>query len=129
MAREAKAAAPSALRMPKTGIADPLADYRRIEALGFRARDPHLRLAERWVIRRLSPEARKIEMAEIAGVADRHALLAAMGRELANTHRGRAGTAARIARALAKLPENWLHRAAAATAERVIEDFDSFRGS
>src|SRR5262249_6196132 len=31
VAREAKAAAPSAVRMPKTGIANPLADYRRIE--------------------------------------------------------------------------------------------------
>jgi len=47
VAREAKAAAPSAVRMPKTGIANPLADYRRIEALGFRARDPHLRLVDR----------------------------------------------------------------------------------
>lgn len=129
VAREAKAATPSALCMPKTGIANPLADYRRIEALGFRARDPHLRLADGWVVRRLSPEARKIEIAEIEQVTDRHALLEAMGRELANMHRGTAGTAAELRKALAKLPKNWLHRAAAAAAERIIEDYEAFRGS
>ncbi len=123
VAREAKAAAPSAVCMPKTGIANPLADYRRIEALGFRARDPHLRLADGWVVRRLSPEVRKIEIDKIKQVTDRQALLEAMGHELANMHRGTAGTAAQLAKALAKLPKNWLHRAAAAAAERVREDF------
>lgn len=129
VAREAKAAAPSALCMPRTGIANPLVEYRRIEALGFRARDPHLRLSDRWVVRRLSPEARKIEIAEIEDVTDQQDLLGAMGRELANIHRGTAGTAAQLARSLAKLPKNWLHRAAAAAAERVIEDYEAFRGS
>ena len=129
VAREAKAAAPSALRMPKTGITDPLADYRRIEALGFRARDPQLRLADRWGVRRLSPEARKIEIAEIEAVTDRQALLEAMGRELANMHRGTAGRAAQLRKALAGLPKNWLHRAAAAVVDRVREDYDAFRGS
>ena len=129
VAREAKAAAPSAVRMPKTGIADPLADYRRIEALGFRARDPQLRLADRWIVRRLSPEARKIEIDEIEDVTHRHVLLEAMGRELANMHRGAAGRAAQLRKSLAKLPKNWLHRAAVAAAERVIEDYEAFRGS
>lgn len=129
VAREAKAAAPSALRMPRTTIANPLADYRRIEALGFRARDPHLRLVDDWVIRRLSPEARKIEIAEIETVADQRALLTAMGRELANIHRGTAGSAAQLRRFLAKLPKTWLHRAAAATAERIAEDYDAVYGS
>jgi hypothetical protein len=116
VAREAKAAAPSAIRMPKTNIAKPLADYRRIEALGFRARDPHLRLVDGWVIRRLSPEARKIEIAEIEDVADQHALLQAMGRELANIHRGTAGSAAQLRKFLGKLrrPGCTAPRAAAA---------------
>jgi hypothetical protein len=123
VAREAKEAAPSAVRMPKSGIANPLADYRRIEALGFRARDPHLHLADGWVVRRLSPESGKIELDKIKDVSNRHALLEAMGQELANTHRGTAGTQTQLAKALARLPKNWLHRAAAAAAERVREDF------
>jgi hypothetical protein len=129
VAREAKAAVPSALCMPKKRIADPLADYRRIEALGFRARDPHLHLAGHWVVRRLSPEARKIEIGEIKHVARRHDLLEAMGRELANMHRGTARTAAQLENSLAKLPKNWLHRAATAAAARIIEDYKAFCGS
>lgn len=129
VAREAKAAAPSAICMPKTGIANPLGDYRRIEALGFRARDPHLRLADRWVVRRLSPEARKIEIDKIEDMADQQSLLKAMGRELANIHRGTAGSAAQLKRALSKLPKDWLHRAAAAAAARVHEDFEAVYGS
>jgi hypothetical protein len=129
VAREAKAAVPSAAAMPKTGIANPLADYRRIEALGYRARDPHLRLADRWIIRRLSPEARKIEIAEIEDVTDQHALLEAMGRELANIHRGTAGSAAQLRAFLGRLPKTWLQRAAAATAEQVSEEFEAFRGA
>ena len=129
VAREAKAAAPSAVRMPKTGIANPLADYRRIEALGFRARDPHLHLADRWIVRRLSPEARKIEIDKIEDVANRQVLLQAMGEELANMHRGTAGSAAPLRKALARLPNNWLQRAAAAAAERVSEDYAAFGGS
>jgi hypothetical protein len=129
VAREAKAAAPSAVCMPQTGIANPLADYRRIEALGFRARDPQLRLVDGWVIRRLSPEARKIEIAEIENVADQQALLQAMGRELANIHRGSAGSPAQLRKFLGTLPKNWLHRAAAATAKAVSEDFEAVYGS
>ena len=113
--------------MPKTGIANPLADYRRIEALGSRARDPHLRLADRWIVRRLSPEARKIEIDKIADVTNRQVLLEAMGEELANMHQGMAGRATQLRRSLARLPKNWLHRAAAAAAERVSEDYDAFR--
>jgi hypothetical protein len=30
---------------------------------------------------------------------------------------------------LAKLPKNWLHRAAVAAAEQVIEDYEAFGGS
>jgi uncharacterized protein DUF2252 len=129
VAREAKAAAPSAVRMPKTGIANPLADYRRIEALGFRARDPHLRLADRWIVRRLSPEARKIEIAEIEDVTDQRDLLGAMGRELANIHRGTAGSATQLRRFLGRLPKTWLHRAAAAAAERISEEYEAVYGS
>src|SRR5262245_9225634 len=125
VAREAKAAAPSAMCMPRPRIANRLADYRRIEALGFRARDPHLHLADTWVVRRLSPESGKIEIDKIKHVTDRQTLLEAMGQELANIHRGTAGRAAQLTNALARLPKNWLHRAAEAAAERLREDFDA----
>jgi uncharacterized protein (DUF2252 family) len=126
VAREAKAAAPSAICMPQRKIASPLAEYRRIVALGFRARDPHLRLADEWVVRRLSPESRKIEIAEIEKLGKQKELLEAMGRELANIHRGTAGRAAHLQKFLATLPESWLQRAANAAAKRVQRDFKAF---
>jgi hypothetical protein len=127
-AREAKAAAPSAIRMPRTNISNPLHDYRRIEALSIRARDPQLRLVDGWIVRRLSPETRRIEIDTIEDVSDPEALLQAMGRELANVHRGTAGSARPLLEFLDSLPENWLHRAAAKVAELITKEFYAVYG-
>jgi len=62
-------------------------------------------------------------------VTDQRALAEAMGRELANIHRGTAGSATQLRRFLGGLPRNWLQRAAAATAERISADYEAVYGS
>jgi hypothetical protein len=94
VAREIKAAAPSSAHLGVADIEDATADYRQIEAHAIRVRDPHLRLEARWVLRRLSPESRKIEIKALCTVANWRDLLGAMGAELANVHIGTALTTA-----------------------------------
>jgi hypothetical protein len=89
VAREIKAGAPSSATLD-LDVADPTADYRALEASAIRVRDPFLQIEPRWIVRRLSPESRKIEMKELDDVNDWSSLLEAMGCELANVHLGSA---------------------------------------
>ncbi|WP_298959508.1 DUF2252 family protein [uncultured Methylobacterium sp.] len=126
-AREVKAAVPSALHMHEDGRRDPTAEGRRLAAAACRAPDPALVLRGDWVLRRLSPEARKVEIEEIEHAPDQRHLLHAMGRELANVHLGSAGGAGPLRSFLDTLPDHWLRHAAALAAERVREDYDALR--
>lgn len=128
IAREAKAAAPSAIWMGGGRMAEPLRDYRRIEALGYRARDPFLHLADAWVIRRLSPESRKIEIGDVEEAPDQAYLLRCMGKELANIHLGTAGQPDRLSRFLDTLDNDWLQDAARITAAAVEADYEELCG-
>ena len=97
VAREAKAAAPSAVHMREAEGRDQVMDHRRIRALAFQPRDPAFRLTREWILRRLSPESDKIELDRIAKLFKdepeqaselRVLLLTAMGHAIANVHLG-----------------------------------------
>jgi uncharacterized protein (DUF2252 family) len=130
VAREAKAAIPSAVHAAVSEIADPTGPSRRVVEQACRAPDPVLHIGERWVVRRLSPEARKVEIDEVEHAPDQKHFLHAMGRELANVHLGSAGGAALIRSCLERLPDDWLRTASCLAAARVQEDYETFlRGS
>ncbi len=126
VAREAKATAPSAWLMPARP-ASRVTDHRRLAAEARRAPDPAFLISERWVVRRLSPEARKIELGDMAGGPGQRALLRAMGAEVANLHAGTARDPGAILEWLDGRREGWLAEAAAAARERLEKDFDAFR--
>jgi hypothetical protein len=137
LAREAKATAPSAALMPAVP-ASRIAGIRRLAAEARRATDPGFGLTERWVVRRLSPEARKIEMKDVlprpgegaVPAGSPEALLRAMGGEIANLHAGTARDLAAVqahAKALAAADPHWLHHAAEAAAGQVAADHATFR--
>ncbi|HTG83950.1 MAG TPA: DUF2252 family protein, partial [Gemmatimonadales bacterium] len=65
VAREAKAAIPSAVHVAVSEVDDPTGPSRRAMEQACRAADPALHIGERWVVRRLSPEARKVEIDEV----------------------------------------------------------------
>jgi hypothetical protein len=79
-----------------------------------------------WVIRRLSPEAQKLELASFHNTGDQTALMEAMGAELANVHAGTSGRPAALAAALEALPEGCFHavsKQACDWTERDQQDF------
>ncbi len=126
VAREAKAALPSAVHVGSSRIADLTGPYRKVVEVACRAPDPALYLGESWVVRRLSPEARKVEIDEVEHAPDQKHLLHAMGRELANVHIGSSGGARPIRSYLERLPDDWLRRASALAVERVRENYEAF---
>ncbi len=91
----------------------------------FRSPDPHLRCEQNFILRRIAPDSRKIEVAdgEVLDLTDD--LIAAMARDLASVHMASAqGT--RIAQALASRPRRWLRDAAEAARRATEEDFASY---
>jgi len=124
IAREAKAAAPSAA----TPTADPGAAATRLLASAIRAPDPLFSIRDGWVVRRLGPDVRKIEVKDIEAASDQRRLLRAMGRELANLHLGTPGAAALLRSGLAALGRNsaWLHEAASTACRAVAADRHAF---
>jgi hypothetical protein len=127
--REAKAAVPSAwARVPGRGVARIAVS--EITRGRYRAPDPWYRLtSESVIIRRLSPNARKIELKKEgdAKLLLQKNMLQAMGHELANVHLGVVNRSAEIERYLRKREDDWLTRAAERAVEAVSCDFERWQ--
>ncbi len=121
--REAKAAVPSAWAWARSekGAAS---QYMALADGGYRSPDPALHIEAGYVIRRIAPDSRKIEIAEIQRHGLGAALLSAMGGELGSIH-------AADKRAAAILPDlrsrdrRWLHDALDAAERLTRSDFES----
>jgi hypothetical protein len=127
VAREAKAVAPSACvwARPKGE-----SESQYLEALlgsAVRAPDPFLRLDGGWLLRRLAPDCRRIELSKLPEERDEYRLLRAMGYETANVHLGTAGARDAIRAALKSESPDWLHRAAKTMGKAVEEDWDAWK--
>jgi uncharacterized protein (DUF2252 family) len=92
----------------------------------FRAADPHYRVADGLVVRRLSPNSRKIEAKDAADDLLSRDMLIAMGREIAACHAGDANQAAALQAHFASLPADWLRDHAKAAARQVEADQRAF---
>lgn len=120
--REAKALVTSGwTRVPGRGSRK----IRSLEiAMGrYRAPDPWYDVRKGVVVRRLSPNSRKIEVeAQPAALLDPR-MLRAMGHELANLHIGTGNRVRAIQKDFAKRKAHWLHNAAKAATEFVTKEF------
>ncbi len=126
--REAKAIVPSAWSIVHR---QPRAHARPgalLAAGRFRAPDPWYQMQRTVVVRRLSPNARKIEVQEHPDDLVEPAMLEAMGYELANVHLGTADVSKAIRNDLDHRGNKWLIRAAETAAEFVTADFEEWRG-
>ncbi len=122
--REAKAVAPSAwARLHDRGATR----LRCIEASTgtFRAPDPWLRLEGRIILRRLSPNNRKIGVEDGLDILLAPRMLRAMGRELASVHAA-SGKATDLRAHLGRRRKGWLFDAAAKMVAATIADQKSF---
>lgn len=110
IAREAKAVARSAFFWSHRGPGETRELYREILDKAVRCRDPFITVRRRWIVRRLSPDCTRIELADLEKEKQAGRLLHAMGWETANVHLGSA-TAAALLVDLSSRPDGWLHEA------------------
>jgi hypothetical protein len=121
VAREAKALTVSAAGWAQSKIDGPF--YANILPSAIRSPDPYLKVRGSWIVRRLAPDCRRIELAALSRVEDEEWLLHAMGFETANVHLGTPGARRSIARHLADFPKKELRKAATTMLESIANDF------
>lgn len=117
--REAKTVVPPAVGW-LSGRAEPSRSL-DLHRRAIRAIDPFFTASREWIVRRLSPDCSKIELADLPRRRDDEKLLRAMGWETANLHLGTAGTS--IRRDLSRRPARWLEVATAAMVRAIEEDY------
>jgi hypothetical protein len=125
--REAKVLVPSAWSRVK-GRGGFAIRWNEICTGTYRAPDPWFRLTDNIVVRRLSPNNRKIEAKkdkDRAILLDAK-MLCAMGRELASVHLGTVDLSREIRKDLARRKKRWLREATGAAAASVARDFEQW---
>ena len=127
VAREAKALAPSACVWAATGEKSERIRYEEIVERSVRAIDPFVHLKGRWIVRRLAPDCRRVELAAMPKERDESKLLHAMGFETANAHLGTPRAPRAILRDMSGRPRRWLHDSAAEMVSAVTKDFREWR--
>jgi hypothetical protein len=127
IAREAKALVPSAWLWQQNHASDEL-HYEQVLTKAVRMVDPYVHLAGRWIIRRLSPDCRRIELDSLPEDRNELKLLTLMGRETANIHLGNGDDEKKaIAKDLEKRPKKWLLKSAQAMLDSVNSDWKQWR--
>jgi hypothetical protein len=121
VAREAKALTLSAAGWAQSKMDGPF--YAKILDKAIRSPDPYLKVHDSWIVRRLGPDCRRLELASLSRVVDEELLLRAMGFETANVHLGSAGARRSIPRHLADFPKAELRKAATRMQEALAKDF------
>ncbi|SDA26122.1 DUF2252 family protein [Sphingomonas sp. NFR15] len=91
-----------------------------------RAVDPHYRVDAGLVVRRLSPNSRKIEASDAGAVLMSAEMLRLMGREIATCHAGDLARLAAVRADAARRDADWLRDHARAAAKAVKRDFKAF---
>jgi hypothetical protein len=100
--------------------------YRRLLDGSVRCPDPLFHLTDAWVVRRLSPDCCRLELAQLPTRWDEKALLAAMGWETANIHLA-SGSRAALLKHLGQIRPSTLKDAASAMVEVLRKDWKVWR--
>ncbi|HET6315239.1 MAG TPA: hypothetical protein VFG86_02190 [Chloroflexota bacterium] len=127
IAREAKPLVPSAAAWATAEVDANAILYTALLTQAVRVPDPFLTQHGTWIVRRLTPDCARIELAALKAAKDDARLLRAMGRETADVH---LGSRALVAKGLADLQQrgaNWLHANAKAMAKVLSEDWNVWR--
>jgi hypothetical protein len=122
--REAKALVPSAWTYVHGAQPSGFLKLARGE---HRAPDPFLDVQGKWIIRRLAPDSRKIELSEEATTDLQGDLLQAMTFDLASIHAAGSVGIGALQRDLERRPRGWLRDAAKTAAAAVEKDFEDWR--
>src|SRR5207244_2659169 len=111
--------------------------YSEIIATSVRAPDPWLMIFARWVVRRLGPDAFKVEIQDLDlqhGVEEQltKKLLEAMGKEIGNIHSPSSGSSNDVLEHLKAMSSNcqsvkWLSNEAMTMAEQIKGDLRDWK--
>jgi len=126
IAREAKAAAPSASAWAHGAEKESKVLYKSLLASAVRCPDPFVTVKRRWILRRLAPDCSRVELSELPQAQDETRLLHAMGWETANVHLG-SRTAHALLVDLTARPADWLHESARRMREQVQADWEAWK--
>jgi hypothetical protein len=121
--REAKALVPSAWAWAHDS--DKRSRFLDIATGAFRSPDPLLRIAGKFILRRIAPDSRKIELADVQANGLTGDLLGAMAAELASVHAA-SGHVDRITGDLDQRPDAWLQAANKAALAATQQDFAAY---
>jgi hypothetical protein len=124
--REAKALVPSGWIWANGGR-DRTSDVLALANGKYRAPDPFLDVAGKFIIRRIAADSHKVELGDDAGSKLRVDFLRAMAFDLASIHAAGIGRPASLQRDLDKRPRDWLYDAAKTAATAVERDYDEWR--
>ncbi|KQP15562.1 DUF2252 family protein [Pseudorhodoferax sp. Leaf265] len=123
VAREAKASVPSAWDWSAGDAVDPRGT--EMEAGTYRSPDASLTRSGKFIIRRVAPDARKLDLGDVAKQGRGPALLRAMAADLAAIHAASVSTEV-LVQHLRQLPEGWLTQAAELAEAIVRSDFQAW---
>jgi len=127
IAREAKPLLPSAALWVAHKLASAEIYYEEILARVVRSADPALKVYEGWVVRRLAPDSRRIELAELGPERDEEKMMYAMGWETGNIHLGTPSAIDDVLKDLKKRKKKWLVKAAQKMANATVKDWELWR--
>lgn len=126
--REAKAAVPSAWYWAH-GVAAVTSSADDLSRGEFRSPDPFLRIEEKFVVRRIAVDSRKLDLGENAGTKLDMMAIEAMGFELGSIHAASKAQRNPVQANLDSLPEGWLRQAVTAARASIEEDYAAWCSS
>ena len=126
MAREVKAAVPSAMVWKEAQSGRGEKYYDPTIAGAVRSPDPFHRIVKGWVVRRLSPDSSPIEVDALPKQRDEYTLLHAMGKEVANVHLGSKRQIQNVLRDLRGRNKKWLRKAGKEMARAIEKDWKAY---
>ena len=129
IAREAKALVPSACVWARNGKGAKTIFYQTVLDRAVRCRDPFVHLEGSWIVRRLSPDCSRIELASLPKERDEYRILYNMGWETANVHLGTPRATRNVTRDLTRRPSRWLHTNAKTITKVLNRDWKDWKNS
>src|SRR5579864_3373014 len=127
IAREAKAMTPSSCVWLAGKVSHCQSSYQQAISGAVRSHDPFQKILGCWLIRRLSPDADRIEIADLPKERDEEILLHAMGSEAANVHLGTRRQVRNILADLQRRKPNWLQSAAKKMAKAMKKEWKDYK--
>jgi len=127
IAREAKAFVPSAVNWISGSDTVSKKTVNRMIDQAVRSPDPHWAIKGKWIVRRLSPDCRRIDLEDVASERDIYKLLYSMGYETANIHLGDPNAKTKILDDLAHRHEGWLKEAYERMMKAMTEDWGAWK--